>query len=759
MKTPYNNYKYRALTGEKADWKGFWITSPRFYHLPYIMKYGCEAIPENNSEITNIHTLFTKNFTTSCDVKKAKLFITGDDIYKLFVNGEFVGEGPAQSYPFSYNYNCYDVTDLIKNGENNIGVHLYYQGLFNIHLVSADNLCGLVAQLEITYADGTTDTIISDRSWQCAECDAFPTRHFYGWQTAFAEDIDLAKWPEDWYGNVKGKVCVVATPYPGPYTLVPQITPPVKFEKVYPAEIKKIQNGYFIDFGKELTGSPIFSLKGKCGDIVVMRFGEELNDDGSVRYQIRANCNYNEIITLCGEQKTVEYFGYKGFRYMEILNAPEDFDVNELYVLQRNYPFPEKPAVFESSSELLNSIWKMCELGVKIGTQDTYYDCPTRERGGFVGDALITGLSHLILTGDVRIYKKFIMDCINTSRHAPVIPCHLPVYHINFLVDYSFLIPLFLEEYYNYTGDAQFVKKALIVAEGVFEYFSQFLNNDKLLQNIRHMEKAPEIETILIDWPQNLRDGYDFEKAKKGVGTVINMFLYGFAKTTSKLYSIVGDRKRSKEYEALYTKVGESLIKYTYNSETKLFVDATDSTHSALHSNTLQMFFGLTPPDGFDNMAQLIREHRLNCGVYFAYFVLKGLYDNGYADLAYELLTSDEEHSWSNMLKEGATSCMEVWGKDQKKNTSWCHPWSSSPIYFVRGEIMGIKTENLGQKKVEIIPHIPADIDHMHLDFPIPDGRIDARFVRTDKGIDYTVSAPDDIEITFIGENINFKRI
>ena len=761
MKTPYDNYKYRALVGEATDWQGYWITSLRFYHLPYAQQYGYNRIPEFNSDITDIHTFFTKNFVSEKKaVKSAKFFITGDDVYKLYINGEFVGEGPAQSYPFSYNYNCYDVTDLIKSGDNNIGIHLYYQGLFNIYLMSGDNLCGLIAQLEITYEDGEVQSIVSDRSWQYNECTAYSSRYRYGYQTQFSEDIDLAKWDPEWYYREGKRVCVVSRSYPCHYNLVPQITSPVKHEKIYPAEVKQIENGWFIDFGKELTGSPVFSLCGKKNDIVAVRFGEELNDDGSVRFNIRANCNYNDFITLCGEKKTVEYFDYKGFRYMEILYPPKDFDISELYILHRNYPYPENPAVFESSSQLLNDIWRMCEHGVKIGTQDTYYDCPTREKGGFIGDALITGLSHLILTGDTKIYKKFIMDCINTSRYCPVIMAHIPTYDINFCADYSLLVPLFLEEYYNYTGDMEFIKQALPVTEGVLEYFSQFFNSEGLLADIKHMEKVPEsMETILIDWPPNLRDGFDFAKGLKSANTVINMFLYGAVKTMAKLYSIVGDKKRSEELIKLYTDVGSSLIKNTYDKQTHLFADTPDSTHSALHSNTLQMFFGLTPPDGFDSIVELIKERRLNCGVYFAYFVIKGLYNIGRQDVAYDLLTGKDSHSWYNMLCEGATSCMEAWGKDQKWNTSWCHPWSSSPIYFIKGEILGIKAASPGMKKIEIAPHIPDDLDHMKLDFPIPDGRICAEFRRTSDGIRYTVCAPKDIDIVFRGEGIKFERI
>lgn len=765
MKTAYDNYKYRAIVGESVDFRGYWITSRRFYHLPSTHQYGHDRRPEFNSEIQNIHTLFKKTFTVRDEkIKQAKLFITGDDLYKLYFNSEFIGEGPAQSYPFAYNYNCYDVTDLIKSGENAIGVHLYYQGLFNIYLVSADNLCGMILQLEITYTDGTCQVITSDRSWKYTECDAYTPKHLYGYQTQFSEDIDLGRIPCGWtdlgYDTDEWSYAQVqAKPYPPEYNLTPQLTPPVRHEKVYPEKISAIDNGYFFDFGKEITGTLAAFVKGERGDTVELRFGEELDSDGRVRFDIRANCVYADTLTLSGKEDFIDYFDYKGFRYAEILGVGADFDPKSVYTLCRHYPFPERIARFKSSDENLNKVWDICVQAVKVGTQDTYYDCPTREKGGFVGDALITGLSHLILTGDARIYKKFITDCKNSSRYCPPVMAHLPTYDINICADYSSLIPLFLEEYYNYTGDREFLSEMLPIAEGVWDYYSKFLNEEYLLCGIEHMEKVPkDMAAILVDWPVNLRDGYDMEKASAGVCTVINMFFYGFLKTMASLYRITADICKAEECENIYTAMGASLIKRAYNENSGLFRDTPESDHSAIHANALQMFFGLTPPKGYGPIVDMIMKRRLNCGVYFAYFVIKGLYNIGEDAAAYDLLSGKDEHSWYNMLKSGATTCMEAWGPDQKWNTSWCHPWSSSPVYFYVAEIMGIKGCVPGMKSIRISPKIPADINWIELEVPTPNGFVLASARRTERGIDYTVTAPDGVEVIFEGEGINFKR-
>ena len=767
--TPYDDYRFRAVTGaDIGNWNAFWITTKRFRPLEYKLVFDAHGSPEYNTKDNNIHTLFRKNFKTSSNlVEKALLYISGDDIYKAYLNDVFIGEGPAQSYPFAYNYNCYDVTDLIKsNTVNAIGVHVYYQGLYNIYLMSADNSHGLIAELQITYSDGSTQIIKTDSSWKCKESNARTARYTFGYQTQFSEDIDLNLWDEGWYNadfdiSDWDSVCLSGNPTPVHLNIVPQITPPVKHKKIHPTEIRKIEGGFFLDFGKEYVGTLGLRVKGNKGDVIEIRCGEELNDDGSVRYDMRCNCLYQEFITLTGGEDFVDFFDFKGYRYVEILGI-SSLEKQNVWTLHRCYPFPEKPAVFDSSDDMMNKIWEICRHSVEIGTQDTYYDCPTREKGGFLGDALITGASHMTLTNDIRVYKKFINDLSHSARHFCALMCHTPSQAVGMLADFSFLYPLFLEEYYSQTGDIEFVKEKLYVADGILEYFSSMENNDALLENIKYIEHIPceNYDAILVDWPGNKRDGYDFKKAKEGVSTPINGYYYGFLKSCAELYALCGDNEKSKFYCNKAEKVGESINKKCYNPLTGLYLDTPDSEHSALHSSIIQGYFGLVPPKGYAPIVEQIKEKRLCCGVFFAYFVIGFLYRIGEHELAYDLISGDDEFSWTNMVREGATTSMEVWGKDQKSNTSWCHPWSSSFITFQTREIMGIKIKKAGRKEFFISPRIPDTLDFQSIDFPIDGGRFKASFERKNGRIIYTVSAPENVIISFDEiEGIEFKRI
>lgn len=119
-------------------------------------------------------------------------------------------------------------------------------------------------------------------------------------------------------------------------------------------------------------------------------------------------------------------------------------------------------------------------------------------------------------------------------------------------------------------------------------------------------------------------------------------------------------------------------IQSFYNTKTGLFTDSVISGHSSLHANIFAAFFGLEPEG--NHIVELIQEKGLCCGVYVSYFVLYALVRMEEPQIAYELITNKTEHSWYNMLEEGATTAYEAWGKEQKWNTSLCHAWASAPI-------------------------------------------------------------------------------
>ncbi len=223
---------------------------------------------------------------------------------------------------------------------------------------------------------------------------------------------------------------------------------------------------------------------------------------------------------------------------------------------------------------------------------------------------------------------------------------------------------------------------------------------------------------------------------------MVNAFYYGALRTAAGLLRELG--RDGAEYDAKAERVAKAFAGCLVDPKTGLYVDAPGSAHSSLHANALPLFFGLTEGASRSAMLNMIRQKRLNCGVYIASFVIEACFKNGEDDLGYDLLTSGDQHSWSEMLRNGATTCMEAWGPDQKWNTSWCHAWSSSPIYLLTEYVMGLRPGEPGWRKILIAPAKIAALPDITLTVPISGGKISARYA---PGTGYTITAPNTIPV------------
>jgi len=724
------------------QWKAKWIMDPDFYGLAPINVFHKQMeevqLPPHKEELKNRHMLVRKEFYIDIDFKDAYIDITADDYYKLYINGKFVGQGPAPGYYFHYNYNRYNITSYLKKGKNLIAVHVYYQGLINRVWNSGDLRQGMIGEL---YLDGKF-LLGTDRSWKYKVCKAYKSGGIIGYDTQYLENIDSRLlergWREPEYDDRDWKQVQENNTFD--HKLYLQETPPVAVYTVKPERVVKHADRYFIDFGREMTGQFKMAAKGNKGDVIEIRCGEELQEDGRVRYKMRCNCVYQEFWTLSGDGvDELEFYDYKGFRYVEVI-AEESLinkgviDEESFSAVVRHYPLDDDKLKFTSSDELVNKIWDICKNGVRCGAQENFLDCPTREKGQYAGDVTVAGHSHLYVSGDLRLYKKAIKDFALSSFVCPGLLAVAPGSLMQEIADYSLQWPMQLLTYYMHSGDIKFLEEMYPICENILNYFRQYRRSDGLLEGVKE-------KWNLVDWPANLRDGYDFNiemPIGPGVHNVINAFYYGMLRTINEIKSILGmdyDNAEADNFKKVF-------IDVFFNKETGLFVDSEGSKHSALHSNVLPLYFNLIPDGNHKNIVDLIRRKGLSCGVYMAYFVLKALARIGEYDLIYNMISSESIHSWGNMIKEGATACFEAWGKDQKWNTSLCHPWASAPIPVLIEDIIGLSPAKPGWEEIRFTPHIPTSINYMRLEVYVKTGKIKVEYKNEEAYIEGPESVP-----------------
>lgn len=625
-----------------------------------------EKLKNSPENLLNRHILFRKNFTLGVG-GKAVLRITADDYYKLYINGRFVTQGPAPCYPHSFYYNEIDVTDYLVKGENTVAVHCCYQGLINRVWVSGDNRQMLWLEL---LADGKT-ALVSDQSWLCRDHTAYTALHTVGYDTAFCERYDSRDESVNFYAPDFDDSCwgTCSVFKNADYTLVRQPTKQLAIYEVQPKEIKKIEGGMFVDFGLEAVGYLCLKAKGDRDDKVIIRAGEELNPDGTVRYDMRCNCLYEDEWILSGGEDEYNQFDYKAFRYAEIL-LPEAAEITDVAFSVRHYPFVDKYS-YHTENDDLKKVLELCKNTIKYGTQECYMDCPTREKGQYLGDLSVSARAQVAVTRDTAMMKKAITDFLNSSFICPGIMAVSTSSFMQEIADYSLQLPAQVCWVYSVDNDLDFVRFAEPYLTDMLKHFKKYMNDNYLLDGVSD-------KWNLVDWPDNLRDGYDFPLTKpigKGLHNVINAFWCGFLQSIDEVYSIL-----EMPLTELTKRAEESYVKHFYNPKTNLFCDTPAFSHSAIHSNILPLLFNLgINEENKKAIIGLLKEKRLSSmGVYMAYFALAALKKYGEMPLAEELAT--DPGCWLNMLEEGATTTFEAWGKEQKKNTSLFHPWATAPL-------------------------------------------------------------------------------
>ena len=695
-----------------------WICDPAFLNrtpVQTLHKQFGEKVSVDE-ELQNRHMLVRCAFDAKAG-EKLTLRITADDYYKLYINGKLVGVGPAQAYATRYMVNTYDLTGFIREGKNVLAAHVFYMGTLTRAWQSGDERQGLWLELTDEAGEIRAET---NRACRVLYPTAWKHQGTLGYKTQFIEDVYGSEIPDGWK-TVDFDDAAWETACENPaddHVLIPQPTPPVAIYDQKPALLEKRGNTWFADMGTEVVGTVKVRACAKGGGALEFRMGEELNEDGSVKCPMRCNCDYRMWWRLSGrEADETDFFDYMAFRYIEIDDPEGVVDPESVCVTARHYPMRADVGLFRSGSSLADGIFAICRQGVKLGAQEAFFDCPSREKGQYLGDGTITAHTHLLLTGDKEMYRKMLLDFAASSVICPGLMAVAPGNEMQEIADYSCQYPEQIMTYYELTGDIETGRQLMPTVDGLEDYFDSFRNEYGLIENLTE-------KWNIVDWPMNLRDGYDFELSQPigpGVHNVINAFYYGLKKDADRMRALLGLPLRN-ETEAL-----KKLYIDTFRMENGLYRDAVGSDHAAMHSVVLPLYYGITDQEDVPAAVELIREKGLCCGVYIAYFVLKALVRNGEYGLMQELVFSEDIHSWGNMLKEGATSCWEAWGRDQKWNTSLCHPWASAPIIMMIEDMAGIRAAKPGFEEISMEPHMPDWLGDISLNFGTVRGVIEAK--------------------------------
>ncbi|MGH2649054.1 MAG: family 78 glycoside hydrolase catalytic domain, partial [Ginsengibacter sp.] len=358
-------------------------------------------------------------FLTNKKIVSATAYITAHGLYEAAINGIRIGDAYLTPGWTSYNnrlqYQAYDVTNMLKQGNNAIAVTLgsgWYRG--SLAWAANKNIYGkdiaLLFQINITYADGSTDIITSDDSWK-SSTGRIRYAEIYNGET---DDATKEKngWTLPGYNDSKWSGVNVAD-YSKDILVSTENEPVRKHETFKPIHIFKTPKGeQVIDFGQNLVGWVIVKAKGRPGDTITISHAEVLGKKGNFYTDnLRAAKAQDKYILKGTDEETFEpHFTWHGFRFIKVEGysgelKPENFTAVTLYSDM------QPTGSFNTSNVLINQLQHNIQWGQKGNFLDVPTDCPQRdERLGWTGDAQVFSRTATFNMNVNNFFAKWLKD-------------------------------------------------------------------------------------------------------------------------------------------------------------------------------------------------------------------------------------------------------------------------------------------------------------------------------------------------------------
>jgi alpha-L-rhamnosidase len=404
---------------QSSDWAAAWIG----------------AVPSPTDSIGGPSPLLRRAFRVNGVVTRARLYATSLGLYEAFLNGTRVGDQLFTPGWTSYNrrlqYQTYDVTSLLKPGENVVGAMLgdgWYRGQLGFD--GGRNVygkrIGLRVQLEILYQDGRIEHVSSDTQWKTATGPILAS-DIYGGETYDAR-LERPGWADAGYDDRTWAPVARLDP-PGSRLLAPESPPVRRVGELKPVAIRRTASGEtIVDLGQNFTGWARLKVRGPAGTVVTMRFVEVLDRDGNLYTANLRRANQTDRYTLKGggEEVYEPHFTFHGFRYVGVTGLPARADTGTITGIVVASDLPQTGS-FETSDSLLNRLQQNIVWGQRSNFLDVPTDCPQRdERLGWTGDAQVFAPTAAFNMDVAGFFAKWLGDVAADQDSSGSVPWVIP---------------------------------------------------------------------------------------------------------------------------------------------------------------------------------------------------------------------------------------------------------------------------------------------------------------------------------------------
>ena len=703
---------------------------------------------------------YEKAFSTAGKpLKKATLSASAIGIYVAELNGARVGHAVLTpgwtSYKHRVQVQTYDVTDLLRAGENRLSIGVGQGWAVGCIGYGRDNhytadYVSLIAELTLTYADGSEEIIATAPDWEVFTSPVLSTDIYMG------ETVDLTA-PIEKVGN--------AIPSDVKTKLIPQVGEFItEHERIAPiAVFRTPKNELVVDFGQNMTGYVELKIHAPRGSRVVMHHAEVLDCDGNF-YTANYRSAKNENVYVCsgGDDIFKPSYTFQGFRYICLTEFPYDTvnpdDLRAIVV----HSEMTRTGRFLCGNEKINQLYHNIVWGQKSNYLDIPTDCPQRdERLGWTGDTQVFCRTGAINYNVEKFFRKWMGDVALEQSPEGIV---------------KGVVPAALKHGDTRTS-AAWGDVACVVP---WEIYLAYGNKADLKRNLPVMKKwvdflhsAGPAEYLWLggmhygDWLA-MDAGEDSYVGATSNDLIASAF---FAYSTSLLVR-AGEAlgMDMTEYRTLYGKVRAAFRDYFMENGmpkdefpyTEVLVNEhapVDTVRKGVTQTalTLILHFDLCEeserPALAAKLVELIRANgnRMTTGFVGTPYLLHTLSENGYTDVAYTLLLQEQNPSWLYSVCHGATTMWEHWNSLKEDGSFWSTDMNSFNHYaygavfdWIFGVACGIKpcADAPGYEKILIAPHPDRSLGFADASIDTKHGTVRVHWYYKEDRVAYEIEIP-----------------
>ncbi len=741
-----------ALFAPATDFTASWITSG----LPSDTANG--RVPQ-----------FRKTFSTTGKVVSALAFITAQGLYEAELNGQRVGDTYLTPGWTSYNkrllYQTYDVTKLLTAGKNAIGVRVgngWFRGPlnWNYHKNLYGDKTALLCQIQVTYQNGTTQTIGTDASWTVSNGPVLFSELYDG--ETYDARLEQPGWTGAAYAETGWTPARVAD-FPKTTLRASNNELVKKHETFKPiALITNAKGETILDFGQNIVGWVRLKATGKAGDKLVLHHAEMLNPDKTLYLANLRKAKAVDTYFLSGRAETLEpHFTFHGFRYVRIqgLTAPPNLADFEAVTLYSSMP---PTGSFECSNPLVNQLQKNIQWGQRGNFVDVPTDCPQRdERLGWTGDAEVFARTAAFNFNVNSFFAKWLADVAADQAPNGAIPVVIPDALVRATEitaigeeqlgaagwsDAGIIIPWTM---YLAYGDKQIVSTQYTSMKRYLTYMRNKATNDLWNTGFQFgdwLSYRVDDSKSMIGQKSAVTDNY----------LVAQCFYAYSADLMAKSARLLGKADEATDFEQLATRI-RAAFQREYTTASGRLVSETQTAY------VLALQFDMLPaaqrPAAVNRLVANVKsyDYHLTTGFLGTPFLTHVLTRFGHTGVAYKLLQQETYPSWLYPVKMGATTIWERWDSMRPDGT-FQDPGMTSFNHYAYGAVgdwlyrtvAGIDTDEQGPgyQKIIIRPQPGGGLTHASATLETYYGPIQSGWKLADGTLTLNVSIPPNATAT-----------